>query len=141
MGVLNPTPPPAAFLQPVQTEGFNNTTAINKQFLTGATGQASVNCNRADTRGILQPLNPEATTTTDLSLTQPLLRRGWLPCECRPIVIARINTERSFFQMKDSVQDLVQSVIETYWNMQQVAVDVAVRRQQMGLGKRNLGAG
>ena len=32
-------------------------------------------------------------------------------------MIARINTEQSDFQYKDSVQEMVRSVINAYWNL------------------------
>ena len=34
-----------------------------------------------------------------------------------PIVIARIDTERSYFQFKDATQELVRGTIEAYWNL------------------------
>ena len=42
--------------------------------------------------------------------SQPLFRGGGLAANRAPIVVARIDTERSFFQYKDSVQELVRSV-------------------------------
>ena len=45
-----------------------------------------------------------------------------------PIVIARIDTERSFFQMKDSVQQMVRGVIEAYWALVFARTDVWARR-------------
>jgi outer membrane protein TolC len=52
-----------------------------------------------------------------------------------PIVIARIDTERSFFQLKDSVQRMVRGVVEEYWALVQARVDAWARRQQVGQGQ------
>ena len=48
-----------------------------------------------------------------------------------PIVIARLNTEQSFFQYKDSVQEMVRGVIEAYWNLVQARIDVWARKIQV----------
>ena len=48
-----------------------------------------------------------------------------------PIVIARINTERSYFQFKSAVQELVRGTIEAYWNIVFARTDVWTRRQQV----------
>ena len=52
-------------------------------------------------------LNPRIPSVAEFSYTQPLLRRGGLATNLAPIEIARIDTERSFFQMKDAVQENV----------------------------------
>jgi len=48
-----------------------------------------------------------------------------------PIVIARLDTERSFFQYKESVEELVRGVIEGYWNLVQARTDVWARKIQV----------
>jgi outer membrane protein TolC len=46
-------------------------------------------------------------------------------------VLARIDTERSFFQLKDSVQQLVRGVIEAYWALVFAHTEAEVRRRQV----------
>ncbi|MGC4003597.1 MAG: TolC family protein [Pirellulales bacterium] len=138
-GLLNPAAPPATIIQGSQNQSFNSTTTITKRGLTGATAQVAQNVNRNDLRnGIVQPLNPATTNSTQLSLTQPLLNGAGFAPNTAPIVIARINTERSFFQLKDSVQNLVRSVVESYWNLQYAQIQVWVREQQVSQGKEAL---
>ncbi len=67
------------------------------------------------------PLNPENPTTVSIGYTQPLLQGAGFAVNTAPIVIARLNTERSYFQYKDSVQEMVRDVIEAYWNLVQRA--------------------
>ena len=50
-------------------------------------------------------------------------------------MIARINAERSFFQYKDSVQELVRGIIEAYWAVVFARTDVWARRQQVEQGQ------
>jgi outer membrane protein TolC len=76
------------------------------------------------------PLNPQNPSAVTLSYTQPLLQGGGFRVNTAPIVIARLNTEASFFQDKDSVQALVRGVIEAYWNLVQARVNVWARKIQ-----------
>jgi outer membrane protein TolC len=76
------------------------------------------------------PLNPETPRSVTLSYTQPLLLGGGFQVNMAPIVIARLNTEQSFFQYKDSVQELVRGTAEAYWNLVQARVNVWARKIQ-----------
>ena len=67
----------------------------------------------------------------ELGYTQPLLKGGGFLVNTAPIVIARLNTEQSFFQYKASVQELVRGVIEAYWSLVQARLDVRVRNFQV----------
>ena len=77
------------------------------------------------------PLNPENPNAVALSYTQPLLQGGGFKVNTAPIVIARLNTEQSYFQFKDSVQEMVRSVIEAYWNLVQARTDAWARKIQV----------
>jgi outer membrane protein TolC len=77
------------------------------------------------------PLNPETTSSLDLGYTQPLLQGFGRPANLAPVVLARIDTERSFFQLKDSVQEQVRGVIEGYWNLVAARVAVWATEQQV----------
>jgi outer membrane protein TolC len=77
------------------------------------------------------PLNPQNPSAVELTYTQPLLQGGGFLVNTAPIVIARLNTEMSFFQYKDSVQELVRSVVEAYWNLVQARTDLWARKIQV----------
>jgi len=79
-------------------------------------------------------LNPYSRSSVDFFVTQPLLQGAGRRANLAPIVLARIDTERSFYQLKYSVQRLVQSVIDAYWSLVFARTDVAVRRQQTRQG-------
>jgi outer membrane protein TolC len=81
------------------------------------------------------PLNPETPRSVTLSYTQPLLQGAGFQVNTAPIVIARLNTEQSFFQYKDSVQELVRSVIEGYWSLVQARVNLFARQIQVQQSK------
>ena len=93
----------------------------------------TTNPTRVDT---LDPylLNPQNRSTVDFHATQPLLQGFGRQANLTPIFLARIDTERSFYQLKFSVQRLVQSVIEAYWSLVFARTDVLVRQQQTAQG-------
>jgi outer membrane protein TolC len=77
------------------------------------------------------PLNPQTRSTLELSYTQPLLQGAGFAFNTAPIVLARLNTEQSFFQYKDSTQELVRGIIEAYWNLVQARTEVWARQIQV----------
>ncbi len=81
------------------------------------------------------PLNPLAQSSVTMSYTQPVLRGAGLKANLAPIVIARINTELSFYQYKDSVQELVRGVVEAYWAVVYARTDRWVKQQQVAQGQ------
>ena len=99
---------------------------------------ADVNVLRSDTQGGLLPLDPRTSSDTTLSLNQPLLQGAGAAANLAPILIARIDTERSFFRLKDSVQDLVRGTIAAYWQLSFAQVDVWAREQQVAQGRETL---
>lgn len=81
------------------------------------------------------PLNPETRSSADLSYTQPLLQGFGRPANLAPVVLARINTELSFFQLKGAVQDQVRGVAEAYWNLVNARVAAWAVEQQVNQAK------
>lgn len=108
---------------------------LMQKTIAGGTLNLDVLSLRSRFRPTLSLLNPQDRYSTALSFTQPLLQGAGVAVNLAPIVIARINTERSFFQYKDSVQDLVRGIIEAYWAIVSARTDVWARRQQVEQGK------
>jgi outer membrane protein TolC len=79
----------------------------------------------------LNPLDPRRQTAVEFSYVQPLLQGASVRANVAPVVIAQLGTERSFYQLKDSVQSMVKSVIEAYWGVVFARVDLWVARQQV----------
>ncbi|MEM7456069.1 MAG: TolC family protein [Planctomycetota bacterium] len=77
------------------------------------------------------PLDPQFDSTVGLDFRQPFMRGYGCDVNLAPVVISRIETERSYFQFKDSVQALVSSVISAYWNLVAARVEVWAREQQI----------
>ena len=98
----------------------------------GGTASALISQNPQQfSGGYLTDLNKPAAA---LMFTQPLLAGGGRATNLAPIVIARIQTETSFYQVKDAVQELVRGTIEAYWNLVSARVAAWARRQQVEQG-------
>ncbi|MBI2807596.1 MAG: TolC family protein [Planctomycetes bacterium] len=130
---LNPLDPTRAALFGTGADQFESIAGLTKTNVTG--GQLGANWTEAPTRfgGNAGPfaLNPQNRNAFELSYTQPLMQGAGFRVNTAPIVIARINTEFSFFQYKDTVQEMVRGVIEGYWNLVQARTDAWARRIQV----------
>jgi outer membrane protein TolC len=135
------TPDDPFLIRAAPTQGFRSSTGVQKQFITGGTARVDVNVDHSRIEGPLLPtlLNPRTTSDTSLSFTQPLLQGAGAAANLAPILISRIDTERSYFQLKDSVQELVRGTIEAYWQLSFAQVDVWAREQQVAQGREALG--
>lgn len=126
--VLLETPPP--LIGRSSTAKYENFTQIEKPTITGGLARFRVEAGRDRLRRI--PLaNSNTSSLARFSFTQPLLQGGGIAFNLSPIVIARIDTERSFFQLKDSLQLMVVGVIQAYWNLVQARLDVWTLENQI----------
>ncbi len=108
---------------------FNFDAGLTQMTARGGTKSLSFNTNSSRNNGRL--FNPQNASDLTFGYTHPLLRGRGTCVNLAPIVIARINTERSFYQLKDSVQELVRSVVDGYWSLVQARVELWARQQQV----------
>jgi outer membrane protein TolC len=122
--------------QPLQT--ITSSTGVSKTFLTGGQFSVTEDIDYAFAESnffqAANLLNPQTANHLTLSVSQPLLQGAGAAANMAPILVARINTEESFFRLKDSVQDLVLSVIESYWNLSYSRVAAWASGQQVRQG-------
>ena len=136
--------PTASFLDPLVVPGpsgitgsridnFSTSANLSKQNALGGTWNfdVTVDPSRRQSGLLPLPLNPLTSSSTSLGYRQPLLQGGRIGANLAPIVLARIDTERSYFQFKDTVQENVRGVIEAYWSLVAARTDVWARRQQV----------
>ena len=128
---LDPLDPSQAIISGIQNEGYGLDFGLSKQNLLGGTTALGVNSNSNQFQPGIFPLDPQNRSATELSYTQPLLQNAGKAVNQVPIVLARIDTERSFFQYKDAVQRSVQGVIEAYWTLVFAKTDLWARQQQV----------
>lgn len=133
-GAVDPLDPTRAIIDGVRTDNYSMSLGLSKPLVSGGTIGMSVNSVPSRTSAAAT-LNPQTRSSIDLSITQPLLRGFGSAANLAPTVIARIDTERSYYQMKNSVQESVRGVIEAYWTLVAARTDVWVRRQQVEQGE------
>ncbi len=135
-----PTLPPQTLIASTPTDNFQSSLSLTKMNVLG--GQWTFNASENQSilhgsNGLLDPLfpsfplNPQNVGTVQAGYTQPLLQGAGERVNLAPVIIARINTEMSFFQYKDSVQELVRSVVEAYWNLVQARLNAWARDIQV----------
>ncbi|MCA9213788.1 MAG: TolC family protein [Planctomycetales bacterium] len=134
--IFDPGDPTRSLITGGRSDAYSTTTGITKRTVTGADAAIRVNANRNRQQPGIFPLNPSTTSDVTFSLSQPLLQGRGIAVNLSPIVVARIDTERSFFQLKDGLQSTVESVIQAYWQLVQARIDVWVRNQQIKLAEQ-----
>ncbi len=129
--LLDPVNFGRALLFDGQSDTFQAQTALSKTNVLG--GQAALTGVDTNTHlnSVGNTLNPQNQNSIALSYTQPLLQGAGFAVNTAPIVIARLNTETSYFQYKDSVQEMVRGVIEAYWDLVQARTDAWARKIQV----------
>jgi outer membrane protein TolC len=117
-----------------QSDDYDLDVGVSKQTIIGGELGLGVKANttRLEPNALpLDPLNPSTGSSAEFSYKQPLLQGGGWAANVAPLVIARIDTERSYFQFKDSVQEHVRGVIEAYWSLVFARTDVWARKRQL----------
>ncbi len=123
--------PMRSLITGLRRDNFNSTTNLSKENALGGIWDLNVIVDPLRMNPGLFPLNPQTRSSTSIGYTQPLLKGGRIGANLAPIVLARIETERSYFQFKDSMQEQVRGVIEAYWSLVAARTDVWARRQQV----------
>lgn len=129
--IFDPTDPTRSIITGGRADGYNFDLGLAKRTLTGGIIDFGVNANDSRFSPGIFPLDPQLRSSVDLSYTQPLLQGGGATVARIPIVLARIDTERSYFQLKDVVQSHVQGIIEAYWSLVFARTDLWARQQQV----------
>ena len=114
-----------------RSDAYQFDLGLAKPLTSGGTAAVDFTTGPNTTRPGLFPLGPEVRSSAALTFTQPLLQGAGREANLAPVVIARIDTERSYFQFKDSLQELGRGVIEAYWQLVAARTDVWARRQQV----------
>ncbi len=123
--------PPFATITGSAANSYIFDSTLSKTNPTGGTSSLKVGVARSDIYPNLLPLDPQSNYFTELSYVQPLLQGGGIAANGAPILIASIETERSFFQFKGSVQELTRGVTEAFWSLVAVRTERWARQQQV----------
>ncbi|MCA9319179.1 MAG: TolC family protein [Planctomycetes bacterium] len=104
---------------------------------TGATWEARVSTDYRD-REAGGLVDPSYTTTTSLSLSQPILRGAWLQYNQAATQQARFSENQSRQRFRADVVDTIFAVHEAYWDHVFSIQDLAVKRRSLEVAQRLL---
>jgi len=128
---FDPLDPSRTNIGGIRSDDYSLNLDLTKTTTSGGILGLGVNTNPSRLRPGVFPLNPQNRSSVDLSYTQPLLQGAGFAANLAPIVISRIDTERSYFRFKGSVQQLMRGVIEAYWAVVLARVNVWAIGQQL----------
>ena len=132
IAVPTPAMPLRAMISDAQADTNGAALGLTKTNRLGGTGEFVFfhdwTRNRLD--GV-PAFNPSQRPTMEVSYTQPLLAGGGFAVNEAPILIARLDLDRSYFQYKRSIQQLVQGVIKGYWALVSSRTNLWAREQQV----------
>ena len=129
VALSDPLVPALARIAGTPVDRYDNTLELGQSNLLGGRGTFRVLADDQRTDGAL--LNPRHNSAAELAYVQPLLRGGGFLVNQSPILVARIDAQRSFFQLKDALQEQVRSIVAGYWQLVAARVDVWAREQQI----------
>ncbi len=130
-GVPDATAPSGAAIRGTTIDNYGMGLSLSQQKSSGGTASLGVTTNPTRVASPGLTLNPQTPTSVEFGLSQPLLRGFGRNVNLAPIVIARLDTERSFYFLKGTVQEMVRSVVDGYWGLVFARTDIWARRQQI----------
>ena len=133
-GVFTGAPPGAAIVGS-ESDAYLLDSSLSKTNLLGGVSALRFGVSRFELEPGQFPLDPQTSHFTELSYVQPLLQGAGFAANEAPILVARLETERSFFQFKGSVQQLVLGVIDAYWALVLARTERVARQQQVNQSK------
>ena len=128
---VNPLDPTDVSANGITSDDYRLDLDVRKQNRFGGTATLGVGANPTRFPTGTRILDRSNASSVELGYTHPLLQGAGRHVNQVPIVLARIDAERSYFQLKESVQELVRGVIDGYWALVLARVDVWVREQQV----------
>jgi outer membrane protein len=89
---------------------------IDKRFSSGATITLDSSTSRRYSNNNAAR-NPDYGSNVGLSISQPLLKDAWSTVNLAPLARAKVTAERSLFELRSDVLDLVLDTEIAYWNL------------------------
>jgi outer membrane protein TolC len=117
-----------------QNENRSARVGLEKQVSTGAalTIDSSIGRNTSNNNAAR---NPDYGTALGLSLRQPLLRGAGPRINLAPLARAKANAERSLFELRSEILDLILETEIAYWNLAYARADRALIASSLALAE------
>ena len=100
--------------------------------------QASYSNDRATTQNVFNILNPQFTSTLNLTFTQPLLKNRTIDPGRRQIKLARKRLDISDSQFRQRAIEIIAQVQRAYWDLVFARRDREIKRESVELARTQL---
>jgi outer membrane protein TolC len=110
---------------------------IDKRFSSGATITLDSSIARSSSNNNAAR-NPDYGSNVSLSISQPLLKDAWSTVNLAPLARAKVTAERSLFELRSDVLDLVLNTEIAYWNLVYTRADKALTASSLALAENLL---
>jgi outer membrane protein TolC len=106
---------------------------VDQRLSTGATVTLDSSIDRSSSSSTV--LNPDYSTDVGISIRQPLLKGAWSTVNLAPLARAKVTAERSMFELRSDVLDLVLDTEIAYWNLAYARADRALSASSLALAE------
>ncbi len=117
------------------SEGVRGEASLTQLLPTGGSLSLGTFVTRDTTDNIFTLLTPSYSTFVGLDLRQPLLQNRAIDPARLSIRVARLDRDRSIYQLQATVADTVAAVERAYWTLSEAQRDVEVRREAVRLAE------
>ncbi len=119
----------------VETRNDTYSADFSQLLPTGGTITLSVDGDKTNSNRSFQSINPRYGRTLSFNFNQPLLRDFGTKISRREIIIAQNNFDMSELDFKTTLENIVYSVEENYWNLVYSIENLKVREQSLQLAE------
>ena len=120
-----------------ESENRRAQVGIDKRFSSGATISLDSSIARSSSNNNAAR-NPDYGSNVGLSISQPLLKDAWSTVNLAPLARAKVTVERSLFELRSDVLDLVLNTEIAYWNLVYTRADKALTASSLALAENLL---
>ena len=110
---------------------------VEKRFVTGTVATVNSSINRRDSNNNAVR-NPDFSAEMNFLIRQPLLKGAWTTINLAPLTRAKVNAERSLFELRSDVLDLLLETEIAYWNLAYARADCALISSSLSLAQNLL---
>jgi len=119
----------------IETKRDSYSTQLSQLIPTGGNFSISLSSFKYDSNQKYQTINPRYSTTLTFNFTQPLLKNFGTKMSRKEIIVAQNNFNISEENFRTSLQEIVYSVEEAYWNLVYTREILKVRQQSLNLAQ------
>ncbi|MDQ8193464.1 TolC family protein [Coraliomargarita sp. SDUM461004] len=120
-----------------ESESRGASVGVDKRFSTGATVTLDSSISRSASNNNAAR-NPDYGTDVGLSIRQPLLKGAWSRVNLAPLARAKVTAERSIFELRSEILDLILDTEIAYWNLAYARADRTLIASSLALAENLL---